>query len=176
MHIKKPVASFNSLAKVVLRWLKSLIGFLGLQWWCYRGKLNSLLAINDVSCTFSGFTFCKAMQLNMSIYMAGTIIWSCLTALTRVLYIKVTSWVRFRIGETWLLLLLLSSGLVLTATFAVLGTYSDEDSQTVMICNHHGRTYAQVLRDYQVENTSQKENFLIMMSFPLGGNLKFSAP
>ena len=100
-HIKKPVASFNSLAKVVLRWLKSLIGFLGLQWWCYRGKLNSLLAINDVSCTFSGITFCKAMQLNMSIYMAGTIIWSCLTALTRVLYIKVTSWVRFRKRENF---------------------------------------------------------------------------
>ncbi len=103
--------------------------------------------------SFPGFKFCKGMHFNISCYLIGSI-WISLTAIYRVLYIKGPNWIKNKIGEKRLLNSILFIGLCLVFTFASLLVFSDEESLTLKLCNHHAGTYLEILSSYKVQQNS----------------------
>ena len=102
---------------------------------------------------FLGLKFCKRMHLNISCYLIGSI-WTCLTAMYRVLYIKGPNWIKCKIGEKSFLYTILILGLCLILSLASLLVFADEESLTLKLCNHQARTYLEILNSYKVKQNS----------------------
>jgi hypothetical protein len=99
---------------------------------------------------FLGFSFCNGLQLNISFYIAGSISWGSLTAFHRVLYIQANNWVKHKVGEFRFLYCVMILGVVFTAVFGFFLAFSDDESLTLKICNHHAEEFLAVSHSYKV--------------------------
>ena len=99
---------------------------------------------------FLGFSFCNGLQLNISFYIVGSISWGSLTALHRVLYIQANNWVKHKVGEFRFLYCVMILGVVLTLVFGFFLAFSDDESLTLKMCNHHAEKFLAVSQSYKV--------------------------
>ena len=68
----------------------------------------------------------------------------------RILYIKNQNWIKYRIGERWLLVLILVVGGILNVSVALIMVQHDHQSLLSKICNHYSEKNLQILEQYLV--------------------------
>ena len=98
-----------------------------------------------------GDKFCHWFQLIPAVVLTGSVVWSCLLALYRIIYIKFETFVKFGIGERRLLLMFVFIGITLQAVSSYSLFISDEENLTVKLCNHYSTEDIQILKMYKVK-------------------------
>ena len=102
-----------------------------------------------------GEKFCHWFQLIPVVVLTGSVVWSCLLALYRIIYIKFETFVKFGIGEKRMLLLFVFIGFTLQAGSSYSLFISDEENLTVKICNHYSTEDIQIMKMYKVKTIKQ---------------------
>jgi hypothetical protein len=95
-----------------------------------------------------GKTFCEWYDLPGSIYLMGSYVWSCLTAVYRLIYIVGSNWMKKVFGEKELLNVMLVVGLVLHSFLAVWVATFDPRNSSEKLCGHHSNAEIAVLNVY----------------------------
>jgi hypothetical protein len=110
-----------------------------------------LIMINNpypLSETF-GKTFCEWIDLPGCIYLVGSYIWSCLTAIYRILLLKAQTWVN-EFGEFKLLSIFLMFGTFLLISSSLWLAMFDYRSISQRMCFHYSIEEAYLFQTYQV--------------------------
>ena len=97
-----------------------------------------------------GENFCRKLPLVPAFSLTASIVWSCLLALYRILFIKFDTWVKFGIGEKRLLRICVFLGVVAQVSCSFLLFYFDEENLTVKICSFYSSEDLRIIRDYKV--------------------------
>ena len=84
------------------------------------------------------------------VVLTGSVVWSCLLAIYRILYIKCETFVKFGIGERRLFKLFVFLGFTLQAGSTFILFLSDEENLTVKICNHYTTEDIKIMQIYKV--------------------------
>ena len=98
---------------------------------------------------------CKWVRLLPGTYLPGTLIWGCWIAVYRTLYIKAQNWVKYTIGESKLLRILIFAGILINVVFALLVVEYDVNSMLSKLCSHHSKDDLHLILDYKVRQFSQ---------------------
>jgi hypothetical protein len=137
--------------------------------------INVLILINLISSTLfstTNFTFimiaiinhlpfscllgdksCKWIAFSGCLGFTGSIIWTCLIAVSRIFYIKAQNWVKFKIGEQRLLTYLVSIGIFLQLTLSTFIFYFDDASFLNKMCSHRSSEDLEIIHTYMVNIT-----------------------
>ena len=119
------------------------------------GTLNLIIAIaaflmtNPLSVTFNE-NICILNKLAASFSVHGSYIWTCLIAVCRILYIKAQNFIKYRIGESNLLYILLTIGLSIQTILSISVANTDDGGSSWKICTHHSQENIDAIYDYKV--------------------------
>ena len=131
-----------------LIWLQQLNGL-------FAGTFNlsvvfTVLILESSLKSLLGDQVCHWLPLSGCINLVGYLVWSCLIAIYRILYIKAQDWVKFTIGERRLLVIILIFGLLLHGSIAGTMFYHDDENITGRACSHYSVKDLEITLDYKV--------------------------
>ena len=105
-----------------------------------------------------GAQFCEWIDLPGNIYISGSFLWSALTAIYRVLFIKATTWIRRKNNEKIVLVVCLTLGFTLQLPIALWLTKYDSWSSFEKLCTHYSNEKINIQLAYQVSLLLSKQN------------------
>ena len=131
-----------------LIWVDQINGIsLGLN---ILGKILSI-AIPFPLAEIFGSNFCEWTDMPGCFYISGSYIWSSLTAIYRILYLKASHFVNNVVGERNLLNIMLIFGFVAQITPTIWLTIFDFQSSSEKLCSHHTTEEIIIIQTYKVK-------------------------
>ena len=106
-----------------------------------------------------GAQFCEWIDLPGNIYMTGFFLWSALTAIYRVLFIRATTWIRRKNNEKRVLVICLTLGFVLHIPLALWMTKYDAWSGFEKLCTHYSNDEINIMLAYQVDKQNWYQKY-----------------
>ena len=101
-----------------------------------------------------GSAFCEWIDFPGTFYIAGSAVWSTMTAIYRILFIKATDWIRRNNHEQNVLVLCLLTGFTLHLSMALWLTMFDPWSAFEKLCTHRSNEEIGILLEYQVSESN----------------------
>ena len=111
-----------------------------------------------------GAQFCEWIDLPGNIYMTGSFLWSALTAIYRVLFIRATTWIRRKNNEKRVLVICLTLGFVLHILLALWMTKYDAWSGFEKLCTHYSNDEINIMLAYQVDKQNWYQKYFIVFN------------
>ena len=148
-YLQAPDTKSNPINSLI--WMDQLNGIVFGTFNLVYGAVVLVLPISLKS--IFGQQFCDWIPLAGCINLTGYIIWSCLIAIYRILYIKAQKWVKYGIGERRLLVVCITVGLSLQLCLSLGIFYFDDESLVAKVCSHYSAEDLQILHLYKVKGS-----------------------
>ena len=109
-----------------------------------------------------GDNTCQFIKMSGSLNLHGSFIWTCLIAICRILYIKAQNFIKYKVGEQRMVILILTFGMSLQFALSFIPLYFDNASLLWKLCTHHSQEYLDNIQDFQVTKciNCNAENFV----------------
>ena len=161
-YLQAPETKSNPINSLI--WMDQLNGTIFGIFINFYGAVVLILPMSPKS--IFGQQFCDWIPLPGCISLTGYIIWSCLIAIYRILYIKAQTWIKYRIGERRLLVVCIIVGLALHFCLSLGIFYFDDESLMGKFCTYYS---AEDLHILQMYNVSKALYYYLLISIFLGG-------
>ena len=148
-YLQAPETKSNPINYLI--WMDQLNGILFGTFNLVYGAAVFMLPMSPYS--IFGQQFCDWIPLAPCISLTGYMIWSCLLAVYRILYIKAQNWVKYVIGERRLLVVCITVGLSLQLCLSLGIFYFDDESLVAKVCSHYSAEDLQILHLYKVKGS-----------------------
>ncbi len=145
-YLGSPDAKLNHINSLI--WIDQLCGLVS-------GTLNLIYGSSTLILPMSlrsilGSQFCNWIPFGPCINLTGSIIWSTIIAVYRILYIKAQQWVKYKVGEELLLKIMIFLGVFLQLALSVVIFYFDDESLVGKLCNHFSSDDLEIFQKYRV--------------------------
>jgi hypothetical protein len=145
-YLRSPDTKMNPINSLI--WMDQLnsicFGTFNLTFGAFAFLLHS--PIRDVL----GESFCDWIPLLGCLSNIGSVIWSCLLAVYRIVYIKAQNWVNYKAKQKRLLIIFLAFGLILQFSTSCFVFVMDDETVMAKICSHHTEEDIEIMRNYKV--------------------------
>ena len=97
------------------------------------------ILISEPLSSYFGEDKCGWMKLSGCLNLHGSIIWTSLIAICRILYIKAHNWIKYDLGDKILFVVILNIGLCLQLIPSMVCSYYDDASMSWKLCSHQSQ-------------------------------------
>ena len=111
--------------------------------------IASILISEPLRSYFGEWT-CGWMKFSGSLNLHGSIIWTSLIAICRIMHIKAQNWIKYDLGEKILYAAVLLIGMCLQLITSIICSYYDDTSISWKLCNHHSQEDIKTMQYYKV--------------------------